>query len=112
MGNSFIDDSKDLFTLDTKTVMADSAAQELCTVQETARTKQYQAFTDDKLKDSRKYLNDAIVQNKFKIFRLPPSRVMKKSEAQLSSLTGDCSLFSRLNVSYQIRAGDTEKLLS
>ena len=108
IGNPFRDDSKELYTLDTKAVVADSTAQELYTIWEIG-SKQYQTFCYERLKIASKPLSDTIKKNQFKIFRLPSSRLMKKSQAELSSLKADCSLFSRLYISCQTRAGDLEE---
>ena len=108
IGNPFRDDSKELYTLDTKAVVADSTAQELYTIWEIG-SKQYQTFCYERLKIASKPLSDTIKKNQFKIFRLPSSRLMKKSQAELSSLKADCSLFSRLYISCQVRAGDLEE---
>ena len=100
MGNPFADQTGDLFVLDTRDI-ADSK------VVETVRT--VEQLGKDQLQERTTPLFDTIQKNKLPLFSSPPATKEKTSDKiKIASLKSNCSLFSRLYVSFQIRDGDLE----
>lgn len=70
---------------------------------------QYSDFVKERLEDRTKSLTDPIKRNKFPLFSSQPTRKVSKEEQQIASLKQDCSLFSKLYVSCQVRDGDIDE---
>ena len=112
MGNPFADDTKDLFTLDTKAVMDASATDLLTRVKDIGST-QYQKFVEERLKSpNNALLSNTISKNGCTIFKTPSVKVQKKSDKKVLCLKSDCSLFSRLYITCQTRAGDLDNVFA
>lgn len=97
MGNPFMEDSDQLFTLDTKDV-ADQAVVKTVETIETLDMEQYVSFTNEHLIDRKSSLSEPIKKNKLALFSSPPPKVVSKAKHQLRSLKNDCALFSRLYI--------------
>ncbi|KAG7160440.1 hypothetical protein Hamer_G001690, partial [Homarus americanus] len=92
MENPFIDNSCDLLILDTRD-LADPAVVD--TVRKTVR-----------------YNKDPIKRNNLPLFSRLPVREKSRAKHQLSSVKSDCSLFSSLYISCQIRDGDLDEFFT
>ena len=53
--------------------------------------------------------SDPVKRNTYPLFSCPPPRTMSKDKQQIASLKQNCSLFSQLCVSCQVRDGDLDE---
>ena len=108
MGDPFADQTGDLFVLDTRDI-ADSKVVETVRAVEQLGKDQYQQFATKRLQERTMPLFDTIQKNKLPLFSSPPATKEKSSDKlKIASLKSNCSLFSRLYVSCQVRDGDLE----
>lgn len=105
LGNPFLDRSKDLITLDTKTVADKSVAITVKYI-EKAGKEQYQEFVKTRLQDRTVSVFDPIHKNKFPLFKSPQKKAPSKLHQQIKVAKKDVRVFSDLYVSCQVRQGD------
>lgn len=108
MGNPFTENSDDLLALDSRDI-ADSAVVNTIRQIESIGKEQYNSYVTERLVDRSKPITEPIKRNKLQLFRTPTVAKKSKAQQKVSSLKNDCSLFSRLYVSCQIRNGDLDE---
>ena len=112
MGNPFLEESKDLLVLDTRDIVDTSVAETVRKIEELGKT-QFKAFVADRLEKQTVSLFEPIKRNNLALFSSPPPSKAKSSDKmQIASLKSNCSLFSRLYISCQVRDGDLEAFFS
>ena len=107
-GNPNTEESNDLLVLDTRDILDASVIETLKKVEGEGK-RQYDAFVEERLVYKSKSVYDVIPQNKFAIFRTPLSRSASKDKLQIAFLKQNCSLFSRLYISCQVRNGNLDE---
>lgn len=106
MGNPFTDQTGDLFVLDTRDIADSKVVETVRTVEQLSKD-QYQQFVTKRLHERTTPLFDTIQKNKLLLFSSPPATKDKSSDKlKIASLKSNCSLFSCLYVSCQVRDGD------
>lgn len=110
MGNLFCEKSSVDHELDTKD-LADAAVIDTVNQIEKLGQDQYDTYVNECLVNQTKAIKDPIKRNKLALFTRPQVQEKSKSQQQLSSLKNDCSLFSRLYIASQIRAGSLDEFL-
>ena len=70
MGNPFVEETDNLFALDTKQIMSSDALVRLRKVEEVGMT-QYESFIAERLIQQSKSLNDPIKRNNLRVFNDP-----------------------------------------
>ena len=112
MGNPFLEESEDLLVLDTRDIVDTSVAETVRKIEELGKT-QFKAFVADRLEKQTVSLFEPIKRNNLALFSSPPPSKAKSSDKmQIASLKSNCSLFSRLYISCQVRDGDLEAFFS
>ena len=107
MGNPFADQTGDLFVLDTRDIADSKVVKTVRTVEQLGKD-QYQQFVT-KTGCTREQHHCLIQKNKLSLFSSPPATKEKSSDKlKIASLKSNCSLFSSLCVSCQVRDGDLE----
>ena len=93
--------------LDTRDIVEKDVAEAILGLDNLGKT-QYDEFVANRLDNQVLPIDEPIKRNK--ILLLKKGRMSKKSAVshQMSALKSDCSLFSRLYVSCQIRSGDLD----
>ena len=71
--------------------------------------KQHNTFIKERLIERKTSLREPITRNKLSFFETPAKKKSSKAQQQLSSMKSDCSLFSRLFITCQIRNGDFDE---
>ena len=107
LGNPFLEETGDLFVLDTKVLAEESAVSRMTQIELTGK-KQCETFISERLVERKKPLTDPITRNKLSFFATS-SQKSSRATQQLSSMKRDCSLFSRLYISCQTRNGDLDE---
>ena len=107
LGNPFLEETGDLFTLDRKVVAEESAVSRMCHIESLGK-EQCEIFISERLVEKKKPLTDPITRNKLSFFTTSFQRSSKAIQ-QLSSMKRDCSLFSRMYISCQTRNGDLDE---
>ena len=108
MRKPFTDHTGDMFVLDTRDI-ADSKVVETIRIVEQLGKDQYQRFVTTRLQERTTPLFDTIQKNKLPLFSSPPAtRENSSDRLKIASLKNNCSLFSRLYISCQVRNGDLE----
>ena len=109
MDNPFADQTGDLFVLDTRDIADSKIVETVRTVEQLGKD-QYQQFVT-KTGCTREQHHCLIQKNKVPLFSRPPATKEKSSDKlKIASLKSNCSLFSSLYVSCQVRDGDLEGL--
>ncbi len=108
MGNPFLEESTDLLVLDTRDIVDRSIVDTLVNIEALGK-QQYDNFVQDRIIDRKIYIQEPIKRNKISLFKCPNKKVTPKQKLQLSSLKSDCSLFSRLYISCQVRGGNLDE---
>ena len=106
-GNPFCEGSQDLLVLDTHDITDVSVHETVYGVLEAGK-KQYSAFVSERLQNRDKSVFDPIPQNKFALYSCPKPREVSKDRQHVASLKQNCSLFSQLYISCQVRNGDLD----
>lgn len=109
MGNPFLEQSEDLLVLDTRDIM-DSSVSETVRSIEKMGLQQYKSFVSERLDKRTTSLYEPIKRNNLPLFSSPPPSKQKSNDKmKIASLKSNCSLFSRLYVSCQVREGNLEE---
>ena len=104
LGNPFIDDSNQLFSLHTQTVMLSEVVQSVKTLEQSGDN-QYLDFMT-RIQQSPGSFYDTIHKNNFPLFKRSPRKSITKSKQKIANMKHDVSLFSRLYISCQNKNGD------
>lgn len=110
-GNPFMEQSNDLLVLDSNEIMDSEVVQTVREI-ENLGTTQYEKFVQERLVDRTTSLYEAIKKNKLPLFHSPPLRKKSNAQLQVQSLKNDCSLFSRLYITCQMRDGDLDQFFT
>ena len=96
MGNPFLEDATDVFSLDTKVIMSPEAVSSMKTAANVGKS-QYETFVKEKLLDNPDTFYDTISKHSLQLFKAP-KQCSSKSKSKESSLKQDLGLFSRMYV--------------
>ena len=107
MGNPFTEQNDELVILDTKEVVENEVADEVLGLAVLGQAQYYQ-FIQEQLVAKTKSIDDPIKCNKITLLKKSMGASKAKEKQKVSGLRNDCSLFSRLYVSCQIRSGNLE----
>jgi len=107
LGNPFLEETGDLFTLDTKVIAEESAVSRMRHIESLGK-EQCETFISARLIEKKKPLSDPITRNKLSFFTVSSNKSSKATQ-QLSSMKRDCSLFSRMYISCRNRDGDLDE---
>ena len=102
MGNPFLEETQDLFSLDTKE-FANPGMIRVVQEMETIGKKQAEVFYTERLIQNKKPISDKITKNKFQLFGAKGKKTTSTRSGKIDSLKSDCSLFSRLYIACQTR---------
>ena len=111
LGNPFIvDESVELYQLDTKNVMGEAVVMTLKTIKEIGKRK-HEEFKKARVIDVTQKLEDAITKNKLALFRQSNTKG-QSSKSESKDLKLHIRLFSQLYISTQIRGGNMDEFFS
>ena len=110
LGNPFIDDSADLFALDTKIVPGTEAIKHLYAA-ETIGQEQFKSFMDTRILKNNP-ISDTIVKNNMQIFKSVKARKTTKKDAQLKTARSVAALYLKLFIACQSRDADLDQFFS
>ena len=106
---TFLEDSGDMLTLDTKVVMNKDAIRTLNAVEEIGQH-QFSRSVEDRLKiASNKPLSDIVSKNKLALFSTSQTKQRSRSKEHVASLKTNCTLFSRFYISCQARQSNLDR---
>ena len=110
MGNPFKEESNDLLVLDTKEIASEKV---IATVKEIEKVglQQFHSFVEERLIKKEKGVMDVIKRNKLALFSNPQKPPSKEKQGVVS-LKQNCSLFSQLYVSCQVRQGNLDEFFT
>ncbi len=111
MGNPFLEDSKELLSLDTRDIMSASVIECLKSLEKTGKS-QCKKYVEERLVLCTKPITDPLPRNKLFLFTTPVTRPNSKQKEQLLAVRNDCNLFSRLYIACQTRDGDLENFFA
>jgi hypothetical protein len=111
LGNPFLDDSDDLYALDTKLVPGPEAIKHLQTV-EAIGIAQFKLYMDTRILNNNIPISDTITKNNVQIFKCAKARKSTKKDVQLKTARSDAALFSQLFIACQNRDGDLEQFFA
>ena len=111
MGNPFLEDSQDLLVLDTRDIVDVSVVETIRGIENMGKV-QYETFMTKRLEKCEIPLFEPIKRNKLALFSSPAEKAKSNDKIQIASLKSNCSLFSRLYVSCQVRDGDLDSFFS
>ena len=92
LGNPFLDDSADLYALDTKLVPGQQAIKNLYALENIGK-EQFKTYMDKRVLNNYKPISDTITKNNLQIFKCPEARKVSKKDAQLKAARSDAALF-------------------
>ena len=108
MGNPFDGTSHELMTLDSHDCVDKKAITALRDVEATGIT-QYSSFVKEVLVDRTVSIHEPIRKNNVLIFKHSATKSKSRTKQQMEDMKSDCSLFSQLFISSQVRDGDLEQ---
>ena len=111
MGNPFKEASQDLLVLHSRDIIDPSVVATVRSIQKLGQ-EQCDKFVVERLEKGTASLYDPIKRNKLSLFSCPRTNEKPKKKMQIASLKEDCSLFSRLYVSCQVRDGNLEEFFA
>lgn len=109
-GNPFLDDSDDLYALDTKLVPGPEAVANLHNVERLGK-EQFEIYMNSHIIGNEP-ISDTIKRNNVQIFKCAKPKTKSKKDAQLTSARSDAALYSRLFIACQNRDGDLDEFFS
>ena len=108
VGNPFLEDSKDLYALDSKVIVGDPVIQTKKNVVAIGQ-KQYSTFVEERFEKRTKEVTTVIRKNKLPLLSSPIEQKLEKKKTQIAALKDDCALFSRLYFACQSREGNLQE---
>ena len=111
LGNPFLEDSTDLYALDTRMVPGAEAIKNLYYA-EALGMAQFKSYMDTRVIHNDIPISGTIAKNKLNIFKCPKARKTSKKETQLKSARSDAALFSKLFIACQNRDSDLDQFFS
>ena len=109
-GNPFMDDSAELFAIDTKVMVSEEGIRQIRT-SEAVGNVQYATFIEERVKGSRKSVYDPVKKNNSSPFKMQKKK-LNSPKSKLSNLKDDVKLFSRMMIVSQQREGNLEGFFS
>ena len=108
MGNPFLETSKYFLVLDSRDIAEPGVVETVRTIEKTGKL-QYEQFVKERLDKRTTPLSEPISRNKLALFSTPSKKKQQSNDKmKISSLKDDCSLFSRLYISCQVREGNLD----
>ena len=105
-GNPFLEDSKDIYCLDTKEVNNEKVVHTVYNIEEIGK-KQFNEYIENILNTSTEPVTKTIKKNNLAVFSTNMKSISEsKARKQIKSLKDDVLLFSRLFIACQAREGD------
>ncbi|KAK3743379.1 hypothetical protein QZH41_002123 [Actinostola sp. cb2023] len=111
MGNPFTELSSDLLVINTRDIASKEVVNTVKTIQQVGQ-QAFNTYVECRLEKREKSLFDPIKKNKLPLFSTPPSKIISNNKQQVMSLKKDCTLFSQLFISCQVRGGDLDEFFS
>ena len=102
MGNPFLEETRDLLTLDTKYLMSEDVVETIASIREIGNA-QYETYVDERLRNPNKPIADNIHKNNLPLFGTHLLHSQSKVKHQVASLKNDCALFSHPYMACQSR---------
>ena len=102
LGNTFEEDSTDLYALDTKEV-TDSSVKEIMDQLVRTGQKQYEKFVKGMVDSEKPSFNEWLSKNKLLLFSRKTKPDPSSAKRKIDIIKGDCQPFSRLFISCQSR---------
>jgi hypothetical protein len=110
LGNPFKEDSDDVLVLDTKEIASKEVVATVNGMQNTGE-EQFPEFLMERIIQRKKEVTDVIKLNKFPLLG-NPRKLPSKGKQDVASLKQNCTLFSQLYISCQVRQGNLEDFFS
>ena len=107
LGDPFVE-NKDLLVLDTHDIVGESVIQTIKTIYDIGK-KQFNAFTKERIVEKTMSLFEPIKANKFPLFSCARPKNKTAVMQQVTTLKQNCSLFSQLYISCQVREGNLDQ---
>ena len=107
MGNPFLEESMDLFNLNSKAVMSQGVVNDLKNIKALGKEK-YELFIEERFQSNMKSIGSTIPRNNLGMFSKPGIE-KHKTTGRLTALKNDRALFSRLYIASQTRGGDLKE---
>ena len=111
LGNLFMDNSLDMYNIDTKEMVDKKVMETLNTIEETGKNQFFEYFKT-RISERSISITNTISKNKFFLFSAPKSKDSTKKDDQLKAAKNNVALFSRLFIACQSREGDLEQFFS
>jgi hypothetical protein len=110
MGNPFLESGDDLLVLDTKEIASEKVVATVNRVKQVGK-EHFEAFVEERIVTREKAISDVIKLNKSPLFSSPRKSPGRKNQ-NVTSLKENCSLFSQLYISCQVRQGNLEEFFA
>lgn len=110
MGNPFAEASSDMLVLDTKEIACGKVIETVKTIEKVGQ-EQLDSFVEERLVKRNKAVTDTIKRNNLPLFSNPRKSPTKEKQ-DIVSLKQNCSLFSQLYISCQVRQGNIDEFFS
>ena len=88
MGNPFLEETRDLLTLDTKYLMSEDVVETIASIREIGNA-QYETYVDERLRNPNKPIADNIHKNNLPLFGTHLLHSQPKVKHQVASLKND-----------------------
>ena len=107
-GNPFTENSSDLLVLDKRNIVEQAVVDTVFQIEQLGQ-EQYDKYVRERLVIQNVHVSELIIKNNLPLFSQPLVKKKNNFTLQLASLKSDCSLFSRLYVSSQVRGGNLDE---
>jgi hypothetical protein len=107
MGNPFVDDGSELYSIDSHTVCSSAVVQTVRTIESTGQH-QCSEFLNERLLNRTVPVTAPVSRNALSLFKQSAVKKTAPHNAKLAAVRNDCSLFSRLYIACQTRNGDLD----
>ena len=111
MGNPFLDEFKDLVTLDSRNCVDESVVTALRNLENIGKT-QYKDFVKNVLEDRTRSISDPIKRNNLALFKKPQPKVQSAQGKKIKVLQNNVALFGQLYISMQSRDSDLKEFFA
>ena len=108
LGNPFLDQSKDLSTIDSQDILSQCVADSIEKI-ERLGTEQFNTFIEERLVKNETAISAPISRNSLLLFKSKSKAGVSKDKQKVLELKNDCSLFSRLYIASQMRESNLEE---
>ena len=107
-GNPLTENSSDLLVLDKRNIAQQAIVDTVFQIEQLGQ-EQYDKHVRERLVIQNVHVSELIMKNNLPLFSRPLVKKKNNFTPQLASLKSDCSLFSRLYVSSQVRGGNLDE---